>query len=68
MSTDSCPRKARFALGLGVVLLASAVTRADAAPVLTLTLEPTKTFRFLWTSEPGSTHYRLFEDPTGGSG
>ena len=36
--------------------------------VLTLTLQPTKAFRLLWTRVPGSTHYRLFEDPTGSYG
>ena len=48
------------------VLLVS--TLADAAPVLTLRLQATKGFQFSWTSEPGSTHYRLLEDPTGSSG
>jgi trimeric autotransporter adhesin len=62
--------KARFALGLAVVLLASTVVGADAdaAPVLTMRLQATKAFQFSWTSEPGSTHYRLLEDPTGSSG
>ena len=60
--------EARFALGLVVVLLAGAVTRAEAAPVLTLTYQPTKVFFFTWTSEPGANHYKLLEDPTGSSG
>src|SRR6185312_11636307 len=43
-----------------------AVTCADVAPpVLTLSLKQTKVFHFEWNSIPGSTHYRLLENPTG---
>ena len=46
-----------------------AVTCSDVSPpTLALTLAKTKLFRFAWTSVAGSTHYRLFEDPTGSAG
>lgn len=59
-----------LALGWAAVLIAStlAAAAAEAAPILTLQLQATKAFRFSWTSQPGTTHYRLLEDPTGSSG
>jgi trimeric autotransporter adhesin len=42
------------------------VTCADVAPSsLTLSIQQVKNFRFSWTPVPGSTHFKLMEDPIG---
>ena len=46
-----------------------AVSCADVAPpTLSMALQPTKAFRFVWTGGPDVPTYKLLEDPTGAAG
>ncbi|MBK9130047.1 MAG: hypothetical protein IPM20_00180 [Gammaproteobacteria bacterium] len=40
----------------------------DCAPVLNMSIQGIKTFRFTWTDTVGETEYRLLEDPDGSTG